>query len=65
MNRSRDAIEVFLRLYRMMQPLGLSDETPMRDFVPGVWPTYGDLRNLCDTERDSGSHAERENGEAG
>jgi hypothetical protein len=24
----------------------LSDETPLRELLPGIWPTIGDLRRL-------------------
>lgn len=40
------AVQPFVSLFRIMEPLGLPDERPMSKFIPGIWPDYGDLRRL-------------------
>jgi hypothetical protein len=38
------ALDVFSRLCAIMDPLDLSDQKPVREFAPGVWPTMKDCR---------------------
>ena len=42
------AADPFMRLVRMNAPLNLADDRPLRDILPGVWPTWGDLKELID-----------------
>lgn len=41
-----DALDPFARLERISHDLNLPDDTPIRDFAPGVWPTRKDLKEL-------------------
>lgn len=50
MSKLFDAHATFLSLRKVIDalpPPAISDETPLRDVMPGVWPTVGDLRMLC------------------
>ena len=42
---------VFVNLLEMLEALPpahhIADETPLRNHLPGVWPTMRDLRELC------------------
>lgn len=40
------AMSPFLSLFKILEPLGLDPEQPLRDFAPGLWPTWGDLTRL-------------------
>lgn len=40
----REAVDPFIRAANILEPLGLSDDKPLRECLPGVWPTVGDLR---------------------
>lgn len=42
----REALEPFLRVYRVNEPLALDPELGLRDVLPGVWPTWGNLERL-------------------
>src|SRR6185369_6046114 len=42
--RLRKAIDVFARIYRLNKPLGISDDVPLREVLPGLWPVFGDCR---------------------
>ena len=47
-------MEEFRSLLAILEalPNRLPDDTPLRDVMPGVWPTVGDLRQLI-KERDA------------
>lgn len=49
MSKLFEAHGTFQSLCRVLEalPTRLPDETPLRDVIPGVWPTVGDLRKLC------------------
>lgn len=34
----------FRSLLGVMKPLNLDDERPLRDVLPGVWPTWGEFK---------------------
>lgn len=40
------AITPFVRVYRLNEPLAANwpEDKPLADCVPGVWPTWADLR---------------------
>ncbi len=40
------AAEPFIRLFNINAPLQPSNHTPLRDYMPGVWPTMRDLAVL-------------------
>lgn len=42
--------DTFKRLCKVIDalPERLPDELPLRDAMPGVWPTVGDLRKLVE-----------------
>jgi len=42
------AIDPFARVYRFNAPLAPPDGAAVRSFMPGVWPTMGDLRKLSE-----------------
>lgn len=42
----RAAAKPFSGVLSMNEPLNLPDEMPLRDMLPGVWPTVGELRKL-------------------
>lgn len=48
------ALEPFERVASIIEPLNISDEKPLRDVIPGVWPTIGDLRRLLHAARTAG-----------
>lgn len=51
MNSIEDVCAPFVRLANVMDALPgkrIDDETPLRDLVPGRWPTLGDVRRLRD-----------------
>jgi hypothetical protein len=41
-----NVMDTFARAYSINKDLNISDETPLRDILPGVWPTFGELREL-------------------
>ena len=47
------ALDPFARLARIMDALThrLSDDTPLREIAPGIWPTLGDCRKANDVLR--------------
>lgn len=47
---SRDALEVFARIYRMNEPIaqGWGREKPNWEFMPRVWPVWGDFKKAHD-----------------
>lgn len=49
MSKLFDAHATFQSLCKVLDalPTRLPDETSLRDVMPGVWPTVGDLRKLC------------------
>jgi hypothetical protein len=40
------AAKPFKRIIDMLESLEISDGVPLRDAIPGLWPTVGDLRVL-------------------
>lgn len=42
------AADRIARVANVVEPLGLADETPLRDVAPGAWPTLGDVIALRD-----------------
>ena len=40
--------EVPERLERVIAPLNIPDERPLRDMLPGVWPTWGEFKRLME-----------------
>ena len=44
------ACDTFARAANVIDALPdrLSDDEPLRDVIPGIWPTLGDLRRLRD-----------------
>lgn len=40
----------FVNLYNMLKalPREPADETPLRDLIPGSWPTWKDLKDLIE-----------------
>lgn len=53
---NREKAEAFIRLLRTIEslPRPVPNEMPLRDYIPGVWPTVGDLRALCGEIEDRG-----------
>ena len=43
-----DVCDPFARAANIIDPLGLDDDIPLREVLPGIWPTVGDLRKLRD-----------------
>jgi hypothetical protein len=41
-----DVMDPFARVERINRDLNISDDTPLIDVLPGVWPTYGDIKKL-------------------
>jgi len=48
----REAADSFVRVHDLLEPLRLPDDTSLRDCLPGIWPTVGDLRRLVNAVRD-------------
>ncbi len=44
----KKAIQTFQRLERVIAPLNIPDERPLRDMLPGVWPTWGEFKRLME-----------------
>ncbi len=42
------AADSIIRVALITDPLGLPDDRPLREIVPGVWPELGDVRRLRD-----------------
>lgn len=38
----------FRSVLAINEPLDIPDDTPLRDILPGAWPTMGDLRRLVE-----------------
>ena len=38
-------------------PIKKPDDTPLRDLMPGAWPTLGDLRRLVVSQQCNGADA--------
>lgn len=43
---SADAFKSLCRVIDAL-PDRIPDDRPLRDAMPGIWPTVGDLRKLC------------------
>lgn len=44
-----DACDPFARVANIIDAAqDVSDDTPLRDVLPGIWPTVGDVRKLRD-----------------
>jgi hypothetical protein len=45
-----DAVETFARLARINAPIAENwpMDKPLRDFIPGAWPTWADILKLSD-----------------
>lgn len=43
-----NASECFERIYLINKVLNPDDERPVRDYIPGAWPTMGELRRLLE-----------------
>lgn len=48
-----DATDTFERVYLINAPLNLADDLPVRDAIPGAWPTLGDLRLLLEAANEA------------
>lgn len=46
-------MEPFKRLLAILEalPNKLPDDEPLRDVIPGLWPTVGDLRKLVNSSK--------------
>ena len=44
--------QAFERVLRLIEPLGVDDAKPLRDVIPGAWPSVGELRALLATSVD-------------
>lgn len=44
LNECVEALEAFSKLADMLQPLHLVDDIPLREIMPGIWPTVSDAR---------------------
>jgi len=44
-----DEDDPFISLLNVIEALPTKprDDEPLADYIPGVWPTIGDLRQLC------------------
>ncbi len=42
----RSAADPFVRATLMQEPFGLQDDMPVREWLPGAWPTMRDARRL-------------------
>lgn len=42
----RAALDPFHRVASMMSHFKYDEETPLRSILPGIWPTFADLRKL-------------------
>lgn len=53
----RTAIKPFERLLGVLEalPNRLDDGIPLRDVIPGLWPTVGDLRELVRAHGEEGN----------
>lgn len=47
-NDLKEAIDPFVRVLNIINalPRSVDDDEPLRNHLPGVWPTIGDLRKL-------------------
>jgi hypothetical protein len=43
-----DACDTFARAANILEGLALDSETPLREVLPGIWPTVGELGKLRD-----------------
>lgn len=43
-----DACDTFARAANIIEPFALDSETPLREHLPGIWPTVGDIGKLRD-----------------
>lgn len=41
-----EALEPFVSLHGINEQFTPKDDEPLRDYMPGVWPTWGDLKKL-------------------
>ena len=41
-----EAIDPFARFYKMQEPLNPPDDAPIAGYIPGIWPTMGELKRL-------------------
>ena len=48
LKRLRKSADPFMRLYKIQWPIAgnWGDDKPLSEFIPGVWPTWGDLKGL-------------------
>lgn len=49
----KKAADPFVRVYRINLPIsdGWPDDTPVRSIIPGVWPTWGELKALVEASQ--------------
>jgi hypothetical protein len=43
-----NAAEPFLRVLRMMERLPIPSSCPLREVIPGEWPTWGEFKRLME-----------------
>lgn len=50
------ALEPFARAYLVVRDVndGRSEHSPARDLLPGIWPTWGDLKRAGETWKQAG-----------
>lgn len=42
----REAVDPFRRVTALMAPLSIDPDKPLHDVVPGLWPSWGELKAL-------------------
>ena len=41
-----EAVQPFVSLYKLNEPLNLPDDKPLIEILPVIWPTWGELKRL-------------------
>ena len=49
------ATDIFERVYLLNEPLNPKNEHSIRHYLPGVWPTMGELKALLDVANEARS----------
>lgn len=42
----------FRAIIRVMEPLSIPDDKPLRDVLPGAWPTWGEFKAFMEAVND-------------
>ena len=47
--QTTDPADPFQRVIRLMAPLDIEDDRPLRSVLPGVWPTWGEFKRFMES----------------